>query len=219
MMLGILNGVCFFFSDLMKRLDVPYEITFAKFSSYGKEQVQGDGSAVHILDEDKLKGRKVLLLDELEDNGKTMNTVRSHVINELGVPESDVTTCVIFSKSQPAGFKTKKGMRKADFIGVYIPDVWLVGYGLDAGGTRRGWVHLFGTPKSEGVPCSEDDKMFSSDNADEVYEAARRRIAEQLLSQRIDAQQADGAAATLRLGATAGSLGRKRARDDGALAP
>ena len=68
-----------------------------------------------------------------------------------------------------------------DFVGcASVPDVWLVGYGLDDQQEKRGWVHLFACPKCAGVPKTEDDEVLFSDV--EALAAERKRLLAQLTS-------------------------------------
>jgi len=78
-------------------------------------------------------------VDELLDKGKTMHTMKEHLMKELNISHRDVTKCVLFSKAHPE----RQPEWEADIIGLAdMPDVWLVGYGLDDDSTKRGWPHL-----------------------------------------------------------------------------
>eukprot|EP01010_Urceolus_cornutus_P000910 NODE_1416_length_929_cov_265.229545_g1093_i0.p1 GENE.NODE_1416_length_929_cov_265.229545_g1093_i0~~NODE_1416_length_929_cov_265.229545_g1093_i0.p1 ORF type:complete len:293 (+),score=76.96 NODE_1416_length_929_cov_265.229545_g1093_i0:56-880(+) len=174
LMVGILNGVCFFFSYLMQRLDIAYEICFVKVETYGASQVQNQQTTeVLMLDKKRMTpGRQVLLLDELEDNGKTMNLVRDKLLQE-GIREADLTTCVLFSKAKDTGY------RRSDITGIICPDLWLIGWGLDHKRSKRGWSHLFAICKDEGVPLNDDDEVFTADNSP-AFERIRTKLIKQL---------------------------------------
>jgi hypoxanthine phosphoribosyltransferase len=167
---GILKGAFVFVKDLSQTLNRPNSIYFVEASSYsGQEQSEGVELLSRIVPS-KFEGRKIVLVDELLDNGKTMATMVDHLMKELKVPRTQIITCVLMSKERPKRPKSWE----ADITGIAnLPDVWLVGYGLDDNGTKRGWPILFACPKAPGVPKEEADKIF---NDDEEGKAAHRRI-------------------------------------------
>lgn len=157
---GILKGAFVFCTDLCRKLTRPYSIYFVEASSY-KGQVQSDD--VELLSRivpEKFKGRRVILLDELLDNGATMHHMQNHLMKVLEMPRSQIVKCVLFSKENSRRAKDLD----ADIVGVGdIPELWLVGYGLDDDGTKRGWTHLFAKCKSAGVPVCAEDSIFNND--------------------------------------------------------
>ena len=76
-----------------------------------------------------------------------MDAMVKHLTKTLDIPRDRITTTVLFSKivpGRPAAFD-------ADVVGVHnLPGVWLVGYGLDDLGTKRGWTELLAMPKAPG---------------------------------------------------------------------
>lgn len=102
------------------------------------------------------------MVDELLDNGHTMHAMLKHLMGTLGLARSDIATVCLFSKEQedrPAHFE-------ADITGLPgLPQLWLVGYGLDDCGTKRGWTELFAKPKAPGVPKVAADAIFESREA------------------------------------------------------
>ena len=107
----------------------------------------------------KFEGKKVILLDELYDNGTTLHLVKQKLLQELNKNEEDIFTCTLFIKKKS---EENNKYPPPDLFGIEIPDVWVVGYGLDDCQEKRGWSHLYACPKIEGVPKTEDDQIFSS---------------------------------------------------------
>lgn len=102
------------------------------------------------------KPHKVVLVDELLDNGKTMQDMKLHFLEKLKDThtENDILTVCLFSKNRP------RECPEADITGVPgLPDLWLVGYGLDDRGTKRGWTELFAVPKVKLVNSIEEDEV------------------------------------------------------------
>ena len=176
---GILKGAFVFVKDLSQELNRPNSIYFVEASSYSGQK-QSDG--VELLSRivpSKFEGRKILLVDELLDNGKTMDTMVTHLMRELGISRSQILTCVLMSKDRPGRPKEWE----ADITGIAnLPDVWLVGYGLDDNGTKRGWPMLFACPKAPGVEMVEADKIFNDDDEGKAVHLRIRQEIQQALS-------------------------------------
>jgi hypoxanthine phosphoribosyltransferase len=120
---GVLTGSLMFLSDLVRRLDVPLRIGFIQASSYrGTATTPG---ALHIGREIRadVRGRHVLLLDDILDTGQTLRHLVAH-LGELGA--ASVKVAVLLRKQGRQVHPVH-----ADFIGFDIPDEFVVGYGLD----------------------------------------------------------------------------------------
>jgi hypoxanthine phosphoribosyltransferase len=120
---GVLTGCLVFLADLIRRLDLPLRITLIQASSYrGATTTPGE---LKILPEmlPDLKGRHVLLLDDILDTGQTISKLADK-LRELG-PHS-VRVAVLLRKlgRQQVPFEP-------DFCGFQIPDEFVIGYGLD----------------------------------------------------------------------------------------
>jgi hypoxanthine phosphoribosyltransferase len=111
-----------FLADLIRHLELPLRLDFIGVSSYGTGTQPGELVFTKELRLD-VAGRDVLLVDDILDTGKTM----THVLAKLCVLRPRrIRTCVLLDK--PA---RRVEDIKADYIGFEIPDVFVVGYGLD----------------------------------------------------------------------------------------
>jgi hypoxanthine phosphoribosyltransferase len=119
---ALLNGTVVFLADLVRRLSLPLHLDFIGVSSYGSGTVSGRISFTKELKLD-VRGRDVLLLDDILDTGRTLARVRTRV--EKLEPRS-IATCVLLDKK--AG---RTEAVEADYAGFEIPDKFVVGYGLD----------------------------------------------------------------------------------------
>jgi len=154
---AILKGVYVFLSDLTKRLTFNYSVYFLEASSYGHGQQQSEVKLLSQIDARKFVGRQVVLLDELFDNGTTLTGIRDLLLKnpDLQLTASDIFTCTLFTK------RSGTNVRPPDLVGVAdLPPLWLVGYGLDDQGEKRGWPHLFACPKLPGIPKEPEDDVF-----------------------------------------------------------
>lgn len=167
---SILKGAVYFTVDLTRRLTIPYSLYFIEASSYKNKQTQSE--ELELLSKiipSKFEGKKVILIDELFDNGLTLHQVKNKLLSEVpSLVSDDIYTCVLFKKDKEVKHPLP------DLSGFpNLPNVWVVGYGLDDKQEKRGWKHLFAVPKSEGVVKHEHDKLFESS---EYYHELRLNI-------------------------------------------
>jgi len=119
---SLLNGTVVFLADLIRQLNVPLRLDFIGVSSYGAGTESGELVFTKELRLD-VRGRDVLLVDDILDTGKTMARVIARL--KLLKPRR-IKTCVLLDK--PARRVEKI---TADYSGFEIPDLFVVGYGLD----------------------------------------------------------------------------------------
>lgn len=120
---GVLTGCLVFLADLIRRLDLPLKIALVQASSYrGATTTAGQ---LHVQDEllPDLKGRHILLIDDILDTGRTLKHMVEHLRN-LGT--ASVRTAVLLRKEGRQEVEIEP-----DFIGFTIPNEFVVGYGLD----------------------------------------------------------------------------------------
>jgi hypoxanthine phosphoribosyltransferase len=118
---SILKGAVVFTVDLMKYMKSEVEIDFIRIKSYQGEK-KGE-LRMTVLPELDLKGKQVLIVDDIFDTGESLKLAYDEVIKHF--PEV-VKTCVFLDKQIE-----KKVDIRPDFVGFEIPDYFVVGYGLD----------------------------------------------------------------------------------------
>ncbi len=126
---AILKGALVFMADLLRRVPLRLEIECLNVASYhGGTESSGQ---VDFLDQKlpDVKGRCVLLIDDILDTGRTLAAV-SEKLRELGARE--VKTCVLLTKD-----KERAAEVEADYSAFEIADEFVVGYGLDYDGKYR----------------------------------------------------------------------------------
>jgi hypoxanthine phosphoribosyltransferase len=119
---SLLNGTVMFIGDLLRQLAQPLRLDFMGVSSYGQGTESGDLVFTKELRLD-VKGRDVLLVDDILDTGRTLSRVTA-ILRAL--KPRRLKTCVLLDKSS-----RRIEPVKADYVGFTIPDQFVVGYGLD----------------------------------------------------------------------------------------
>jgi hypoxanthine phosphoribosyltransferase len=120
--IGILKGAFIFYADLIRQIKAPITNDFIIATSYVKTSSTSKLDIFYDAREE-IKGRHVLLIDDIIDTGLSLSRIRDKVLQ--AEPESLKICC----------FLDKKACRKidvpVDYIGFEIPDAFIVGYGLD----------------------------------------------------------------------------------------
>ena len=120
----ILKGSVVFMGDLMKKLTVPLEIDCMKVSSYGAG-TQSTGMIHIYLDllRPDLSECDLLIIEDIIDSGNTLSYLVNYLLNKGA---RSVKTCTLLDKPS-----RRKVNFTPDYVGVEIPDEFVVGYGLD----------------------------------------------------------------------------------------
>jgi len=130
---GILKGSFVFCADLIRSIDIPITMDFMMVKSYVAGSSTGELVITHDLGMD-IFGRDVILVDDIVDTGYTME----RLIDLLhGRGPASVVLCALLKKK---GSRWSSGELK--YIGFSIPDVYVVGYGLDFNGGFRNFPYI-----------------------------------------------------------------------------
>jgi len=132
--LGILNGSFMFAADLMKEVNIKSEITFVKLASYDGLQSTGDVKT-RIGLEKPVKGRTVVIVEDIIDSGKTMH----EMLEVLKKEEPDrIIIATLLLKPDAMQYDID-----VDYVGFKVPNDFLVGYGLDYDGLGRNLKDIY----------------------------------------------------------------------------
>jgi hypoxanthine phosphoribosyltransferase len=132
--LVVLNGAFVFASDLMKKLHFPCEISFIKLSSYSGLETSNKVRELIGLNED-IAGRTVVVLEDIIDTGVTLGELLEIVRSKNA---ADVKLAALLFK--PNAFRKDY---KIDYLGLEIPNDFIVGYGLDYDGFGRNYPDIY----------------------------------------------------------------------------
>jgi len=132
--IAILNGSFIFAADLFKYITIEAEICFIKLASYKGTKSTGQVITAIGLDTD-IVGRHVIILEDIIDTGKTMNEFLPQLFHQ-----------------QPASLKIAALLHKPeattypvtiDYLGFSVPNIFLLGYGLDYDGLGRNLKEIY----------------------------------------------------------------------------
>ncbi|HRS53909.1 MAG TPA: hypoxanthine phosphoribosyltransferase [Bacteroidales bacterium] len=126
--IGVLNGTFMFAADLLKKITIPCEITFLRLSSYSG--IHSTKQVKEIIGlENIVKNRNIIILEDIIDSGLTID----YIINKL-IEKNPASIKVGTMFFKPSAFKKNFII---DYIGIEIPNYFIVGYGLDYDGQGR----------------------------------------------------------------------------------
>jgi hypoxanthine phosphoribosyltransferase len=131
---GILNGSFMFIADLMHRLNGPYELTFARYSSYHGTDSTGKMDEIMPIKQ-SIKGRSLILLEDIIDTGFTMCYVMDKLKKEGA---QDVKLATMLFKPDALKYDLNP-----DYVGLEIPNDFIVGYGLDYDELGRAYNDIY----------------------------------------------------------------------------
>ncbi|MFA6902867.1 MAG: hypoxanthine-guanine phosphoribosyltransferase [Gallionellaceae bacterium] len=128
LVLSVMGGAVVFTGQLLPLLNFPLDFDYVHVSRYGNSQ-QGGEMKWKVAPQENVRGRVVLVVDDILDEGETLNAVKQRVMN-LGASKfySAIFADKMHGKIKPI---------KADFVGLEVPDRFVFGYGMDIHGAWR----------------------------------------------------------------------------------
>jgi len=128
LILVTLNGAILFAADLLKQIQFLSVLSCVKLTSYQGTHATDDIKTLIGLNED-VNGKRVLILEDIVDTGKTYQTL-VNLLNEKGAKEIRIATLTM----KPEAYKLDLPVH---YVGITIPDKFVVGRGLDYDGLGR----------------------------------------------------------------------------------
>ena len=121
---GVLKGVVVFYADMIRQIKVPCQMDFMWISSYAGTESTGKMTVKRDLSAD-IKGRHVLILEDIFDTGNSLEFICNHLQNKN---PASLKICTLLDKPE----RRKPGVKvQCDWTGFTIPNEFVVGYGLD----------------------------------------------------------------------------------------
>ncbi len=128
LVLSVMGGAVVFTGQLLPLLNFPLDFDYVHVSRYGNSQ-QGGEIKWKVAPQENVRGRVVLVVDDILDEGETLNAVKERVM-ALGAAQffSAIFADKLNGKIKPI---------KADFVGLEVPDRFVFGFGMDIHGAWR----------------------------------------------------------------------------------
>jgi len=136
LVLSVMGGAVVFTGQLLPLLNFPLDFDYVHVSRYGNRQ-QGGEITWKVAPQENVRGRVVLVVDDILDEGETLHAVRQRVM-ELGATKfySAIFADKLNEKTKPI---------QADFTGLQVPDRFVFGYGMDIHGAWRNLPAIYAT--------------------------------------------------------------------------
>lgn len=122
-LVGLLRGSVVFLADLARKITLDAQIDFMIISSYGQNTVSSRDIRIEKDLTDDIRGRHVIIVEDIIDTGRTLAKVREILL--LREPAS-LRICTLLDKPD-----RRETQVPVDYVGFRIPDVFVIGYGID----------------------------------------------------------------------------------------
>ncbi len=134
LMLGILNGSFMFMADLVKKMSIDPEMSFIKLASYEGTSSTGKVNELIGLNED-IEGRHVIIVEDIVDTGNTLEKI-IRLLQEKSAASVEIVSLLY----KPDAYKKDYHVK---YVGMEIPNKFVVGYGLDYNGKGRSLEDIY----------------------------------------------------------------------------
>jgi hypoxanthine phosphoribosyltransferase len=140
LVLAVANGAIVFAGELLPRLEFPLEFEVIRVSRY-RDQTTGGVLNWLLAPQAPVRGRSVLVLDDILDEGMTLLAIREHVLSQGAQAfHSAVLIDKQLNRAKPI---------RADFVGLRVPDRYVFGCGMDVQGHWRNLPAIYALRESE----------------------------------------------------------------------
>lgn len=142
LLVGVLRGAFIFLSDLVRLLEIPVTVDFIRLPSYGcGTESQG---AVRVLQglSEEIRGRDVIVVEDIVDTGVTTTFLMAYLKRRK---PASLRLCVLLDK--PSRHRVEVPI---DYLGFLVPNVFLVGYGLDLAQAHRQYPAVYALEEEVG---------------------------------------------------------------------
>ena len=132
--IGILKGAFIFLADLIRHVELDVELDFIRVSSYGDSDKPGEVELLHDISV-PIKGRHVLLVEDLVDTGGTLGYIRDLILSR---EPASLKICALVDKTE-----RRQNAIEPDYLGFKIEEGFIVGYGTDFAERGRNLPDIF----------------------------------------------------------------------------
>ncbi len=133
-LVGLLRGSAIFLADLSREIDLDAKIDFMVVSSYGSAMESSREVKINKDLEEDIRGKDVIIVEDIIDTGYTLEKVKDYLL--LKSPSS-FKICTLLDKPE-----RREVPVEVDYVGFQIPDVFVVGYGIDYAQKHRNLPYI-----------------------------------------------------------------------------
>lgn len=135
LLLPVMGGAVVFTGQLLPLLRFPLDFDYVHVSRYGDKLQGGNFNWKRMPDEAQIKGRHVVVLDDILDEGQTMHAIQTKLL-EMGAAScrAAVFANKLIDKEKPT---------QGDYVGLDVPNRYVFGYGMDAAGCWRNLGEIY----------------------------------------------------------------------------
>ena len=141
--LVVMGGAVVFAGQLLPRLRFPLDLDYVHATRYGAA-TSGGGIAWRVSPPEDVRGRIVLLLDDILDEGRTLAVVKEALLAR-GAAEVRIAAFARKERGEPPAIE-------ADYVGVTVPNLFVFGFGMDVDGEFRNLPAIYALPAETGTP-------------------------------------------------------------------
>jgi len=133
-LVGLLRGSTVFLADLAREIDLDTKFDFMVVSSYGNSMTSSREVKIKKDVEEDIRGKHVILVEDIIDTGNTLEKVREYLL--IREPAS-LKICTLLDKPDRREMEVP-----VDYVGYVIPDVFVIGYGIDYAQKHRNLPYI-----------------------------------------------------------------------------
>jgi hypoxanthine phosphoribosyltransferase len=133
--IGVLNGSFIFFADLIREITIDCEMDFVKLSSYGDAKISsGDVRVLKDLN-CQVENRDIVIVEDIVDSGLSIDFLRRLILSQN--PRSMKVVTLLYKR------ESVRYPIEMDYVGFEIPNLFVIGYGLDYAQKVRNLRHIY----------------------------------------------------------------------------
>ena len=133
-LVGLLRGSTIFLADLARKIDLEAKIDFMVVSSYGNSMESSREVRINKDLEEDISGKNIIIVEDIIDTGYTLEKVKDYLL--LKKPAS-LKICTLLDKPE-----RREASVDVDYVGFSIPDVFVIGYGIDYAQKHRNLPYI-----------------------------------------------------------------------------
>lgn len=135
LLLSVMGGAVVFTGQLLPLLRFPLDFDYIHVSRYGDKLAGGDFHWKRMLDVEQIRGRHIVVLDDILDEGHTMHAIQTRLLDMGALScKAAVFANKLINQDKPT---------KADYVGLNVPNRYVFGYGMDAAGCWRNLGEIY----------------------------------------------------------------------------